>query len=142
MNAPLRICIASRRTGGDPFLARLLARLGHETIAMTSSGADLIKTCILTTPDLILAETDLGDMSCAEAARIITRVRPTPFVLVLGDEEDPTGSVNVPYTNAVLVCPFKIDDLKTALAVAGNRFARFRDLSQEVDQLRKTLHQH
>jgi response regulator NasT len=144
MNSPpsrkLRIAAADDERDTRQFFEEILPHLGHEVVAVVSSGRELIERCRATHPDLVIADIKMPDMDGIQAAAEINREREVPFVLVSG-HQDPEllGRAEADYVMAYLVKPVKPPDLAAALALARTRFMQYQQVRREAADLRQSL---
>jgi response regulator NasT len=140
MSRPLRIVAAD----DDPFYhkayRKLLKALGHELVAVASSGRELVELCKTHQPQLVITDIKMEDMDGIEAAREICLHDPLPFILV-SSFYDPEliERALADYVLGYLIKPVRKADLETAVAIAMRRFEEFQILRMEADHYRQTL---
>jgi response regulator NasT len=140
MSRPLRIVAAD----DDPFFhevyRKLLPKLGHELVALASSGRELVAHCKTHSPDLVITDIRMEDMDGIEAAHEICKAGPVPFILVSSYyDSELIARAQTDYVLGYLVKPVRRADLETAIAIAMRRFEEFQILRMEADHYRQTL---
>jgi two-component system, response regulator PdtaR len=136
----LRIAVADDDQEMREYLREALQRLGHEVVAVVGTGRELADSCRAAAPDLALADVRMPDMDGIEAAAVVNRERPVPFVLVSAhDTDELMGRAGVDHIMGYLVKPVKEADLKAAISVAMLRFQQFLTLAREAADLRQAL---
>jgi response regulator NasT len=141
MNHPLRIAVADDEPDVRDYFRRILPRLGHQLVAVTQTGRELVEQCRAARPDLVITDIKMPDMDGIDAAAEICREEPVPVILVSAYHhpqlfERAKGEQHI---LAYLVKPAKQSDLEAAIAIAMQRFEQFQELRQEAADLRQTL---
>jgi AmiR/NasT family two-component response regulator len=140
MTKALRIAIADDERDTREFLQEALPRLGHEVVAVTSSGRQLVEECARTKPDLVISDIKMPELDGIEAARAVNEARPTPFVLLSAYHDDALmGRLTASHFMAYLTKPAKEADLRVAVGLAMLRFQHFLTLAREAADLRQAL---
>ena len=83
-----RVILADDYPGIITALQRLLAP-SCEIIGYVSTGAELLKAVAALSPDVVIADVRLPDMSGLEACRAIQQTMPRTKVIVLSADDDP-----------------------------------------------------
>jgi len=121
-------------------LREMLTNLGYLVVGEAGDGRSAVNLARELRPDLVLMDIKMPDLDGIEAARILTEERIAPVVLLtafsqreLIDRAKESGVVGY------LVKPIQESDLAPAIEVALSRFAEFRELEHEVDDLQDQL---
>jgi response regulator NasT len=136
----LRIAVADDERDMRQFFQELLPPLGHEVVAVTDSGRQLVEQCRSTRPDLVITDVKMADMDGIAAAAQVNQDRQVPVILITGYLDlDLMAQAGAGYIMAQLTKPVKLVDLQAAIALAVLRFEHFRQVSQEAASLRQAL---
>jgi response regulator NasT len=139
MVQPLRIAVAEDERDTREYLQALLARLGHQAVAV-GTGRQLVELCAASSPDLVLTDIRMPDMDGIEAAAVINHERAIPVVLISAyhDTEllDRAAAGNV---MAYLVKPVGQADVEAAVGLAMHRFGQYQAARQEARGLKHAL---
>jgi two-component system, response regulator PdtaR len=116
MTRTLRIAVADDEPDVRDYFQRMLPRLGHQVVAVASTGRELVELCREHHPDLIIADIRMPEMDGDEALLQICSDDPTPFILISAYSKPAAvlvgfGSVRRTY----LTKPIKRDDLEVAI---------------------------
>jgi response regulator NasT len=140
MKRKLRVAIADDEADMRLFLQGVLTRLGHEVVAMAETGRQLVESCSLEHPDLVITDIKMPDMDGLEAAAQIYRNALVP-IIVVSAYHDPQFIERAEQNHiaAFLVKPIKASNLDPAISVVMKKFEEFLDLQKEASDLRQTL---
>jgi two-component system, response regulator PdtaR len=137
---PLRIAVADDEPDMRDYFRKVLSHLGHEVVAVAENGAELVKLCSESQPDLIITDIAMPEMDGLEALREISRETPTPAILVSAHHDgEHIARASKEQVLAYLVKPIKKDDLAPAIALAMQRYREFQALHQQAADLRQAL---
>ncbi len=140
MSRSLRIVAADDDAFFHELYRKMLPALGHELVALASSGRELVERCTACRPDLVISDIKMDDMDGIEAAREICKHEPMPIVLVSSYyDSDLLERAQTDHVLGYLIKPVRKADLETALAIAMRRFEEFRIMRMEADHYRQTL---
>jgi AmiR/NasT family two-component response regulator len=90
--------------------------------------------------DLIITDVMMPDLDGLQAAQAINRDRSVPIIVVSAHHDaDLLSRLGTDELMAYLVKPVKEADVRTAIAVAMNRFEQLQTLRREKDDLRQAL---
>src|SRR4051812_36837754 len=78
----LRVAVADDERDMRMFFQELLPPLGHEVVAVTDSGRQLVEQCRTTRPDLIITDVRMADMDGIAAAAAVNQERQVPVILI------------------------------------------------------------
>jgi len=136
----IRVVIADDESVVCMDLREMLTNLGYLVVGEAGDGRSAVNLARELRPDLVLMDIKMPDLDGIEAARILTEERIAPVVLLtafsqreLIDRAKESGVVGY------LVKPIQESDLAPAIEVALSRFAEFRELEHEVDDLQDQL---
>jgi len=136
----LRIAVADDEPEMVDYLKEVLPLMGHQVVAATTRGQDLVSACREERPDLVITDIRMPDIDGIDAAAQIYREGPVPVILVSAyhDPElvERAGSEHI---FAYLVKPIKQAHLEPAIAIAMRRFDQFKALEKEARDLRQAL---
>jgi len=140
MTSGLRIVVADDEPEMRDFFEKVLPRFGHQVVAVAENGAQLIEHCRRLEPDLIITDIKMPVLDGIEASSQICRERAVPVILVSA-YHDPELIVRAEadHVLAYLVKPIGLADLQPAIAIAVRRFAEFRALHKDCNDLRQAL---
>jgi response regulator NasT len=140
MSQPLRIAVADDEPDMRDYFARILPRLGHRVVAVAENGAELVRQCLATKPDLVISDIKMPDMDGIEAAVRLYQEAPVPFILVSAyHDPDLIHRAEADHIMGYLVKPIKQADLEPVIALAMRRFEQFEELRKEATDLRQAL---
>lgn len=122
------------------FYAETLTDLGHNVVAIATSGEQLIEMATTVQPDLIVTDIRMLGMDGISAVERILATRPTPVVLVSAHHEqaliDRAHGAGV---MAYLVKPVTRADLATTLPVALRRFQELNGYRERSSALEEAI---
>jgi response regulator NasT len=140
MTQALRILIADDEPDMRDYFRTILPRLGHDVIAVTQNGRELVERCRTLRPDLVITDIKMPDMDGIEAATQIYRDRPVPVILVSAyHDPELIARAESDHILGYLVKPIKQTDLAPVIGLAVRRFEQFEALRQEAADLRQAL---
>ena len=113
----MRIAVADDEADMREYFTKILPRMGHEVVAVASTGAELVEMCRVTAPDLIITDIKMPDMDGLEAVEAISRDHPVPVILITGYQDHAHKErANREYVRSYLLKPIKRADLEAAIA--------------------------
>jgi response regulator NasT len=140
MTAALRIAVADDEQDMRDYFQKCLSRLGHQVVAVTANGRDLVERCRALRPDLVITDIKMPDMDGIEAATQIYRDRPVPVILVSAYHDAALiERAEADHILGYLVKPIKQADLEPVIGLALRRFEQFEALRKEAADLRQAL---
>jgi len=117
----LRIAVADDERDVREYFEKILPRLGHDVVAVASSGAELVEACRRTQPDLVITDIKMPDMDGLEAVRMLRAERPIPVIVVTGYQDRAySDRARNEAVRVYLVKPVKGTDLEAALALLAD----------------------
>lgn len=136
----LRIIAADDDPAIRAYYHQLLGQLGHEPVAIVSTGAQLVEQCRQLEPDLIVTDIKMPDMEGIEAAHKIYNDAPRPIILVSG-VYDPKVFEPAMADQIVgyLVKPITLNGLREQIELVMERYAEFKVLSEQATRFRQAL---
>jgi response regulator NasT len=134
MSTSLRIVVADDEPDMRRYFRKLLPRLGHQVLAATATGRELVERCRELKPDLVITDIKMPDMDGIEAATQMYNDRPVPVILVSA-YHDPAliERAEADHILGYLVKPIKPTDLEPVIALTMRRFVQFQALRQEAN---------
>jgi response regulator NasT len=140
MTRPLRIAVADDERDMREYLQEVVTRLGHQVVAVAETGRQLAEQCAATAPDLVISDIKMPDMDGIETSLAVNRDQQVPVILVSAHHDaELLTRTGADHIMGYLVKPVKEADLKTAIAVAMQRFGQFLALAKEASDLRQAL---
>jgi len=140
MTTALRIAVADDELDVRDYYQRILPRLGHQVVAVSRTGRELVEQCRALRPDLVITDIKMPDLDGIEAAEAISRDEPIPVILVSAYHRPQLFErAKGDHILAYLVKPTKQADLEAAIAIAMQRFEQFRALRREAADQRQAL---
>ena len=129
---PLRIAVADTDRQVLAMYEDLLPALGHAVVCSVSSGKQLVDTCCVHVPEIVITDVDLDEMDGIEAALELSRLAPVAVVVVSSrcDEESIRRSTG-DHVMAYLVKPIARSHLVATLPIARARFEQWKALHKE-----------
>lgn len=136
----LKIAVADDERDVRDYYQRVLPRLGHQVVAVASTGAELLELCRADRPDLIITDIKMPDMDGIEAVDALSRESPIPVILVSAYHRPPLFErAGGEHILAYLVKPTKQADLEAAIAIATRRFEQFQALRKDASEKGQAL---
>lgn len=140
MNHSLRIAVADDEPDMQEYFRTILPHLGHEVVAVSGTGRDLVEHCRVGKPDLVITDIKMPDMDGIDAAALIYKNSAVPVILVSAHHDPATiRRAEADFVMAFLVKPIKQADLEPAIAIAIRRFDQFQALRKEAADLKQAL---
>ncbi len=135
-----RIVIADDESIIRMDLKEMLTSLGYLVVGEASNGRVAVQLARELRPDLVIMDIKMPDMDGIEAARILTeeRIAPVLFLTAFG-QRDLIEQAKEAGVVGYLVKPFRESDLTPAIEVAIERFKEFRELEEQVKDLKEAL---
>jgi serine phosphatase RsbU (regulator of sigma subunit) len=134
----LRIAVADDEQDMRDYFRKILPRLGHQVVALAEDGKQLVEQCRAATPDLVITDIKMPNLSGIDAALQVNRERPVPVILVSAyHDSELIARAEADHVLGYLVKPIKQSDLEPAIALAMRRFEQSEALRRETTDLRK-----
>ncbi|MBN1402231.1 MAG: response regulator [Anaerolineae bacterium] len=136
----VRVVIADDESIICMHLREMLSNLGYLVVGEGGDGRSAVNLARELRPDVVLMDIKMPDMDGIEAARALTEERIAPVVLLTAfSERDLVERAREAGVVGYLVKPLQEGDLAPAIEIAISRFAEFRELEKEIDNLREQL---
>ncbi|GAP64189.1 response regulator NasT [Ardenticatena maritima] len=121
-------------------LKEMLTSLGYLVVGEASNGRDAVRLARELKPDIVIMDIKMPDMDGIEAARILTEERIAPVVLLTAfSQRDLIEQAKEAGVVGYLIKPFRESDLTPVIEVAMERFREFRELEEQVQDLKEAL---
>ena len=136
----LKIAVADDEPRMREYYREILARLGHQVTCAAASGLELVEGCRAAPPDLVITDIKMPELDGIEVAIELSHDEPVPIILVSAYHDDQLlERARAGHIFGFLVKPIKQDDLRTAIAIALQRFDQFQSLRAETGELRRAI---
>ena len=136
----VRVVIADDESVICMDLREMLNNLGYLVVGEAGDGRSAVSLARELRPDVVLMDVKMPDMDGIDAAKILTEDRVAPVVLLTAfSQKDLVERASAAGVVAYLVKPIEEADLSPAIEIALARFAEFRELEKEVDDLQDQL---
>ena len=140
MTSSLRIAIADDEQDMRDYFRKCLTRLGHQVVAVSENGRELVERCRTLQPDLVISDFKMPDVDGIDAATQIYRERPVPVILVSAYHDAAlVERAEASHILGYLVKPIKHADLEAVIGLAMRRFEQFEALRRPTADLRQAL---
>ncbi len=140
MTKPLRIAVADDELDVREYFQEVLPRLGHDVVAVAQSGRELVEKVAALAPDLIITDIKMPDMDGIEVSTEVSKHHQIPVILVSAHHDaELLTRAGADHIMGYLVKPVREADLKTAIAIATQRFQQFLTIAKEAASLRQAL---
>jgi len=121
-------------------LREMLANLGYLVVGEVGDGQSAVNLSRELRPDIVIMDIKMPDMDGIEAARVLTEERIAPVVLLSAySQRELVQRAREAGVVAYLVKPYREEELTPAIEVALARFAEFKDLQKQVNDLTEAL---
>jgi len=135
-----RIIIADDESLVRMDLQEMLTELGYLVIGEVGDGQSVVNMARELEPDVVLMDIKMPGLDGIEAARVLTGEKIAPVVLLTAySQKELIERAKEAGVVGYLVKPFREGDLAPAIELAIARFAEFRTLEKEVDNLSEAL---
>jgi response regulator NasT len=140
MAQQLRLVIADDESIIRMNLRETLVGLGYLVVGEAGDGVSVINLARELRPDLVVMDIKMPKLDGIQAAQVLTEEKIAPVLLLtaysdreLVDRAKEAGVVNY------IVKPFREGELLPAIEIALGRFAEFREIEREINDLKDTL---
>jgi len=135
-----RLIIADDESLVRTDLREALTELGYLVIGEVGDGQSAVNMARELEPDVVVMDIKMPGLDGIDAARILTQEKIAPVVLLTAySQSDLIERATEAGVVGYLVKPFRETDLPPAIELAKARFAEFRALEKEVDNLAEAL---
>jgi len=136
----IRVVIADDESVICMDLKEMLSNLGYLVVGEAGDGKSAVNLARELRPDVVLMDVKMPDMDGIEAAKILTEERIAPVVLLTAfSQRDLIERARGAGVVGYLVKPVQEANLAPAIEIALSRFAEFREMEKEVDDLQDQL---
>lgn len=135
-----RVIIADDESIVRMDLKEMLTTLNYLVVGEVGDGQSAVNLARELKPDVVLMDIKMPDMDGIEAAKILTEEQIAPVVLLTAySQKDLVDRAKEAGVVGYLVKPFREADLLPAIEVALARFGEFKQMNQEVTDLKDAL---
>jgi response regulator NasT len=121
-------------------LKGFLEDAGLTLVAEGTDGTQALEICRLKSPDLLIMDVKMPGKDGIEAAEEISRLCPTPIVLLTGcDDEETIKRAAEAGVMGYLMKPVRAEEIAPSVELAISRFSEFTALRKENEDLKNTL---
>jgi response regulator NasT len=140
ISPPLRVVVADDDRSVLKIYEALLPKLGHEVVALVSSGAELVAACTAVEPNLVITDIKMPDMEGIEAVLRIYESRILPVILVSG-YYDPKSWERAVSDEIVefLLKPISLEGLEQKIAHVMSLYQQYELIRREMAGDRQAL---
>lgn len=140
----IKIAIIDDNASERTVLKGLAEESGFAVVAEGVNGQEAVDICRLKSPDLVIMDVKMpvkdGIKGGIEAAAEISRLCPTPVVLLTAsDDEDTITRAVEAGVMGYLIKPVRQEDITPAIKLAMSRFLEFEILKRENRDLKNSL---
>ncbi len=133
-----RVIIAEDNWLTPTVLRTELEAHGYEVVGIARTGTEAVELCRHHTPDVVLMDIRMPEMSGIEATRVLMEECPTCVIMVTGDASFTVTAEEVGAMD-YLVKPFMPDEIITVVDAAQKRFAQFMSIRGQSENAREAL---
>ena len=135
-----RVVIADDESVIRMDLKEMLGTLGYLVVGEAGDGDSAVNLAREVRPDLVIMDIKMPGMDGIQAARILTEERIAPELLLTAfSQQELVEGAKAAGVVGYIVKPFRDSELVPAIEVCLARYNEFRELAQEVGDLRETL---
>jgi len=121
-------------------LREMLTALGYLVVAEVGDGTSAVNAARELRPDIVIMDIKMPNMDGIEAARILTQEKVAPVLLLTAySQRDLVDRAKEAGVVGYLIKPFREQEIGPAIDIALARFQEFRELEQQVGDLKETL---
>jgi response regulator NasT len=121
-------------------LKEMLQSLGYLVIGEAGDGESAVNLARDLKPDIVIMDIKMPGVDGIQAARLLTEERVAPVLLLTAfSQTELIEGAKAAGVVGYIVKPFREGELVPAIEVAMARFREFRELEQEIGDLRETL---
>jgi response regulator NasT len=138
--AQTRVVIADDESVIRLDLKEMLQSLGYLVVGEAGDGESALNLARDLKPDIVIMDIKMPGTDGIQAARILTEERISPVLLLTAfSQTELIEGAKAAGVVGYIVKPFREGELVPAIEVAMARFREFRELEQEIGDLRETL---
>lgn len=136
----IRVIIADDESIIRMDLREMLTSLGYLVVGDIGDGRSAVNLARELRPDIVIMDIKMPDLDGIDAARILTEEGIAPVLLLTAySQRELIERAREAGVVGYLVKPFRESDLLPAIEIALARFAEFREMEKEVDDLKEAL---
>ncbi|HLG69453.1 MAG TPA: response regulator [Chloroflexota bacterium] len=140
MTTETRVVIADDESVIRLDLKEMLQGLGYVVVGESGDGESAVNLARDLKPDIVIMDIKMPGTDGIQAARILTEERISPVLLLTAfSQTELIEGAKAAGVVGYIVKPFREGELVPAIEVAMARFREFRELEQEIGDLRETL---
>jgi two-component system, response regulator PdtaR len=138
--AATRVIIADDESIIRMDLKEMLNGMGYQVVGEAGDGQTAVDLARQLNPDIVIMDIKMPGMDGIEAARILTAEQIAPVLLLTAySQKDLIEGAKEAGVVAYLVKPFREAELAPAIEVALARFAEFRAVKAQVNDLQEAI---
>ncbi|MGB8646451.1 MAG: response regulator [Anaerolineae bacterium] len=135
-----RVIIADDESVIRTDLREMLTNLNYLVVGEVGDGQSAVNLAREVKPDVVIMDIKMPDMDGIEAARILTRERVAPVLLLTAySQKELVERAKEAGVVGYLVKPFRENEVVPAIEIALARFAEFSELQKQAGDLKETL---
>ncbi len=135
-----RVIIADDESVIRADLREMLTNLGYLVVGEVGDGQSAVNLARELKPDVVIMDIKMPDLDGIEAAKILTQEKVAPVLLLTAySQRDLVDRAKEAGVVGYLVKPFREQEVVPAIEIARARFQEFRELEQQVGDLKETL---
>jgi len=135
-----RVIIADDESVMRADLREMLTALGYLVVGEVGDGTSAVNAARELRPDIVIMDIKMPNMDGIEAARILTQEKVAPVLLLTAySQRDLVDRAKEAGVVGYLIKPFREQEIGPAIDIALARFQEFRELEQQVGDLKETL---
>ena len=135
-----RLIIADDESVIRADLREMLTTLGYLVVGEVGDGQSAVNLARELKPDVVIMDIKMPNMDGIEAASILTQEKIAPVLLLTAySQRDLVDRAKEAGVVGYLVKPFREQEIIPAIDIALARFQEFRELEQQVGDLKETL---
>jgi response regulator NasT len=136
----VRVLLAEDEAPQANATRRMLQAMGYTVVGVSASGEDAVKAAVELRPDVVLMDIHMPGMDGIEAARRIGEAAPANIIFLTGlADREMTEKAAQTEAYGYLVKPVTSEQLQAAIRLAVRRFEQFKEVRQEVADLKQAL---
>lgn len=136
----MRVIIADDESVIRMDLREMLTNLGYLVVGEVGDGRSAVNLARELKPDVVIMDIKMPDMDGIEAAKVLTEEEISPVLLLTAySQRELIERAKEAGVVGYVVKPFRESDLAPAIELAVTRFAEFKALEKEVDDLQLAL---
>jgi AmiR/NasT family two-component response regulator len=140
MGQQLRLVIADDDSLTRMNLRETLVGLGYLVVGDAGDGSSVIHLARELRPDLVIMDIKMPKLDGIQAAKVLTEERICPVLLLTAySDRELVERALVAGVGGYIVKPFRDAELLPAIEIALARYAEFREMDKQINDLKETL---